>query len=224
MTHQTILVVAAHPDDEILGCGATIANHVAKGDDVHMLIMAEDINSRDEAGSDALSELHQQAQKANNHIGAASCELATLPDNRMDSIDLLDVVKIVEKHITRVSPDLIYTHFANDLNIDHRITHNAVMTACRPQPGYCVRTILTFEVPSSTEWNSGYHFVPNWFVPVSQNDMQKKQEALAIYASEMRDAPHARSIETCTALATVRGHTIGKDYAEAFMCIRNITK
>lgn len=155
--NNTILVIAAHPDDEVLGCGATMAKHVRQGDTVHVLILAEGATSRDEKRerdkrTAYLSELAKAAHAAQNILGLSSLTLHDFPDNRMDSVDRLDVIKVIEQHIVLYQPSLVYTHHCGDLNIDHRIVHQAVATACRPFPSQSIRTLLCFEVPSSTEW------------------------------------------------------------------------
>ncbi len=225
-----ILVIAAHPDDEVLGCGGTIARHAGRGDEVHVAIMAEGITSRDaqrdrEARGGELSALAQAAREANRKLGVANVTLGTLPDNRMDSLPRLDVIKRLEQVFAEVEPDIVYTHHCGDVNIDHRRLHEAVVTACRPMPGArVVRELLFFEVASSTEWQppgSATPFVPNWFVDISHT-LEVKLEALRIYESEMRPWPHARSIDAVTHQARWRGATIGVEAAEAFVLGRRL--
>lgn len=221
---QTVLVTAAHPDDEVLGCGGTIARHVAEGDEVHVLILAEGATSRDEsrnpeARTQELTELAQAAHKAKDILGVSSLHLHQFPDNRMDGVDLLDVIKVVEERIQQLRPTVVYTHHSGDLNIDHQITHKAVTTACRPAPGQTVQTLLFFEVPSSTEWQTPDKcsaFVPNWYVDIS-NIQDRKREALFAYSAEMRPWPHARSVEAVEHLVRWRGSSIGVEAAEGFM-------
>lgn len=223
------LVIAAHPDDEVLGCGATMARLAQQGWAVHVLIVAEGATSRgaqrDRGGATAeLSELARAARAANDILGAASLALEAFPDNRMDSVDLLDVVKVVERSIEQHQPSVVLTHHAGDVNIDHRVLHDAVIAACRPLPGSGVRELLFFEVPSSTEWRppaSGPAFHPNVFVDVSAQ-LELKLKALGAYASEMRPFPHARSIEAVRALAMWRGASAGCAAAEAFILGRSL--
>lgn len=226
---KRILVIAAHPDDEVLGCGATMARHANLGDEVHVVIMAEGATSRDEKRDRAqrsaeLSELTESAHHAKEILGIRTISLHDFPDNRMDSVDLLDVVKVVEQHIERVRPETVYTHHAGDVNIDHRKIHEAVVTACRPQPLQQVKSILFFEVPSSTEWQppgSAPTFLPNWFVDVSST-LESKMAALKMYESEMRPWPHSRSHEAVEHLARWRGASVGCEAAEAFVVGRHI--
>lgn len=221
-----VLVVAAHPDDEILGCGATMARHAAQGDEVFVEIMAEGLTSRDgSAGAAELAQLRAAANAAGKLVGAKAVRLHGLPDNRLDTVPLLDVVKRIEAAIAEHAPQIVYTHHGGDLNVDHEIVSRAVMTACRPQPGAGVRTILAFEVPSSTEWRGPVadSFVPNWSVDVSDT-LATKLKALEAYAGEMREWPHARSAAGVEALARWRGASVGVAAAEAFCLMRNIVK
>jgi len=172
---SNILVVAAHPDDEVLGCGGTIAKHINQGDEVHVLILAEGITSRDTKrdrsnSKEELSELGIAVHKAHKIMGTSSLKLLDYADNRMDSVDLLDIVKTVEEEVKEKKPKIVYTHHHGDLNIDHQITHQAVLTACRPDPDQSVRKILAFEVQSSTDWQSqiaNKNFNPNHYINIS---------------------------------------------------------
>lgn len=224
-----VIVIAAHPDDEVLGCGGTIARHCAQGDEVHIVIMAEGLTSRDKARDisirvDNLAALEECAREAGKKLGVASVSMEQFPDNRMDSVDLLDIVKTVERHLADVSPRIVYTHHGGDLNIDHRIVHDAVVTACRPYPEQTVNSLLFFEVPSSTEWAiSGRSdpFSPNWFVDIIDT-LDKKLEVCSAYRSEMRQWPHPRSLQGVENLARQRGVSVGLEAAEAFVLGRQI--
>lgn len=228
---KKILVIAAHPDDEILGCGGTIAAHAQAGDDVHVVIMAEGLTSRENRRDPAMQKaeldtLADVARKANALLGAASVCLHGLPDNRMDALDRLDVIKLIEAEIARVNPDVVYAHHAGDLNVDHRIVHESVLTACRPKPGHAVKSLLFFEVASSTEWmpaTSAPAFAPNWFVDISHT-LALKLQALECYESEMCAWPHARSIRALESLARWRGASVGLEAAEAFVLGRRIVE
>jgi len=226
---KTILVVAAHPDDEVLGCGGSIAKWTASGNIVHVLIMAEGATSRSsirdrEVKSEELSLLEKSANSAGKILGVASVKLLDFPDNRMDSLDRLDIIKAIEEEIKRLKPHTVVTHHCGDVNIDHRITHEAVVTACRPQPGHSVRLLLAFEVMSSTEWQppgSNFVFQPNWFEDVVKT-FDLKIKALDCYQSEMRESPHSRSLNNIKNLAQCRGSMIGCEFAEGFMLLRII--
>lgn len=224
-----VLVVAAHPDDEILGCGGTIARHAEAGDQVQVLIMAEGVTSRQQQrdraqAHDQLSTLARAAQRAGEIVGAQDVELLDLPDNRLDSLDRLDLIKEIEARVARHQPQVVYVHHAGDVNVDHRRLHEAVVTACRPTPSNTVQRLLSFEVASSTEWQtpgSAPAFQPNWFVDISAQ-WPRKRDALAAYDSEMRPWPHARSIEAVEHLARWRGAQVGVEAAEAFCLLRQL--
>jgi len=226
---DSVLVVAAHPDDEVLGCGGTIARHAEAGDQVQVLIVAEGATSRLQQrdrgqASNELSALAQAARNAGAILGAAGVELLDCPDNRLDSLDRLDLIKRIEARMERHQPQVVYVHHAGDVNVDHRRLHEAVITACRPTPGQPVRRLLSFEVASSTEWQppgSAPAFQPNWFVDIT-TQWPRKREALAAYASEMRAWPHARSIEALEHLARWRGAQVGVEAAEAFCLLRQL--
>ncbi len=224
-----ILVIAAHPDDEVLGCGGTIAQHCVNGDEVHILIMAEGITSRDmnrdvSGRHSDLEILKKAAYAAKEILGASSLTIENYPDNRLDSIDMIEIIKKIEFNIQKYNPSIIYTHYAGDLNLDHKIVNNAVAVACRPLPGAAVKTILFFEIPSSTEWQiigSGASFSPNWFVDIEET-FAIKMKALECYSSELRPWPHPRSPEAIRHLASWRGASVGVECAEAFVLGRNI--
>ncbi|EMO53638.1 PIG-L deacetylase family protein [Leptospira noguchii] len=230
MDKKIILTVAAHPDDEILGCGATMARLSQEGCEIHILILAEGITSRQNtrdrnSNLNELSELAQIAHTAGKTVGAKSVELFDFPDNRMDSIDRLDIIKVIERKVQEIQPEIIFTHFKYDLNIDHRITSDAVITACRPYPEQVVKELYFFEVSSSTEWQVGNQsetFNPNYFVSINETQMKKKIDALKVYRSEMREFPHARSIEAVNALAKWRGASVGVSMVESFMVGRKL--
>lgn len=218
---STVLVVAAHTDDEALGCGGTIARHVAEGDTVYAVFMADGVSSRTASDQADFARRMQAAENARVVLGIEENFYLGLPDNRMDSIPLIDVVQKLEPIIDKVKPNIVYTHHHGDLNVDHRITHQAVMTACRPLPESSVRAIYAFEVMSSTEWATptAEPFLPNYFVEISAH-LSTKNNALDAYRVEMRKTPHSRSMQHLTSLASHRGQTVGLLAAEAFVSIR----
>ena len=211
MSEQT-LVVAAHPDDEVLGCGGILSN-------CEILILGEGITARYDNPADAplkeLSELREQAREVAKAVGA-NVRFCQFPDNRFDTISLLKIVKEVEKVISEVKPVTIYTHHGGDLNIDHRITYQAVLTATRPPT---VKSLYTFEVPSATEWTFDQSFKPNTFIEI---DAQKKIDLLKIYDKEMRKYPHPRSPQAIQARLQYWGSIAGGKEAEAFQLIRQL--
>ena len=227
--HERILVVAAHPDDEVLGCGALCAKLAMDGATVSVLILGEGATSRDQPPAnstmgEAVLQLQQQARRAAALLGAQPPLFGGFPDNRFDTVALLELIKCVEAAKAAVRPTLVLTHHAGDLNIDHVLTHRAVMTAFRPLPGEEVKELMAFEILSSTEYaaSPGFSpFVPTVFVDVAEY-VDRKVEALAAYTAEMHAAPHARSEYAIRALAARRGSQAGLQNAEAFMLLRSV--
>lgn len=231
MTAESVLVVAAHPDDEVLGCGGTLARLADEGHQVHILLMADGETARlaEPAQGEAAAKISARSgafEAACKILGCASVQALAMPDNRMDTVALLDVVKPIEAFIAGHRPSIVLTHHSGDVNVDHRITHDAVLAACRPQPGHPVRQLLFFEVASSTEWRppgSALAFAPNWFVDISST-LPRKLAALQAYATELRPFPHPRSIQGLEALARWRGATVGVAAAEGFVLGRHIVR
>jgi N-acetylglucosamine malate deacetylase 1 len=227
---RSALVVAAHPDDEALGCGGTIARLAGAGVEVHLAFLADGVTARatdDGGAADPAAEIAARraaAEEACRILGAASVSFDDLPDNRLDSVPLLQICKRVEGLLAQRRPDTVLTHHGGDVNVDHRRVHEAVIVACRPQPAHCVSTLLFFEVPSSTEWQppgSAPAFLPNWFVDISAS-LACKLAALDAYKAELRSWPHPRSRQAVEHLARWRGASIGVDAAEAFVLGRQL--
>lgn len=222
-----VLCIAAHPDDEVLGCGGTLARHAAAGNEIYVLVLADGVGARGFVDDDAVERRWDAANTAMTLLAPAhkltGLLLLALPDNQFDTVPLLSVARGIEGTLEHFPPDIVYTHHGGDLDIDHRITHQAVMTACRPMPGSSVKAIYAFEVPSSTEWASEAEqaFRPNHFVDITAT-LDKKLAALEAYGEEMRPFPHARSFEAVRALAAWRGASVGLRAAEAFMTLRRI--
>jgi N-acetylglucosamine malate deacetylase 1 len=224
---NSILVIAAHPDDEVLGCGGTIAKYSEKGHKIHIAFLSDGVFSRsgkNKVKNEELARRKKAARKACKILGANSLSFENFPDNSMDTVPLLNITKKIEMLINKHKPSMIFTHHSGDINIDHKIIHQAVITACRPQKGHTVKTLLFFEVPSSTEWQisgSGTIFSPNWFEDISET-YNKKILALEAYEEEMREWPHPRSIKGVSYLNKWRGGIVGVNAAEAFMLGRKI--
>lgn len=230
--NKKIMVVAAHPDDELLGLGGTIHNLIQTQNVIaHAVILGEGITSRSRtrdiiAWEKALSVHHDNMKKAADIIGYQSEKSYNLSDNRFDCHDLLDIIKIIEKEKQEFQPDIIFTHNGGDLNIDHQITFQAVMTASRPMEDEGVKGIITFETPSATEWQANSdprHFMPNYYYNILETDLDAKCTAMSAYEFEGRPFPHPRSLEALKILALYRGMTVGCHYAEAFQIIRYIS-
>ncbi len=224
-----VLVVASHPDDEILGVGATIRKHVMNGDECYALILGEGITSRYDNRElyekSKIDSLHKQVIEVSKIIGFKEVFLENLKDNRFDSYDLLDIVKVIEKYIYKIKPNIVYTHHYGDVNIDHKITFEAVLTATRPIGGNCIEEVYCFDTVSSTEWNfkNINNFKPNYFVDVSET-MKYKIDAMKVYKDELREYPHPRSLENLEYSARRYGSIISTDYAEAFEVVRIIKR
>jgi len=225
---ERVLVIAAHPDDEVLGCGATIARLAKEGAEVHIAILGEGVTSRYEKGEKAdrklLEKLHAACRQVSKLLGAKNLSLHNLPDNKFDTMPLLDVVKIIEKIVQEIQPRVVYTHHGGDLNVDHAITARAVLTATRPVAGCPVRELLAFEVPSSTEWAFQQYepaFRADVFMDV-QATLEAKIKVMALYEGEARPFPHPRSAEALRAIARRWGSVVGVEYAEAFALVRAV--
>jgi len=225
---KSVLVIAAHPDDEVLGCGGTIAKLAQEGHEVVVAILGEGGSSRyDEraaADEDLVKKLHEECRHVAKFLGVKDVFMHSFPDNRFDTLPLLDIVKHLEEVISEVRPEIVFTHHGGDLNIDHAITHRAVLTASRPTEGHPVREIYAFEVLSSTEWAFGQfqtHFNPNVFVDVSKT-IKLSVKAMEIYESEIHHFPHPRSPQALESLARYRGSTVGLEAAEGFELVRKI--
>jgi len=216
----SVLVVAAHPDDEVLGCGGYIASRVRSGDEVSICFLSDGVTSRDSGDQAALITTRHEAAKAASYIlGVKTLTFGEFPDNQLDTVPLLTIVKAIESCIETFQPSIVLTHFGGDLNIDHQIANKAVVTACRPVSSQSVKQLLFFEIPSSTEWQVSSNretFTPNWFEDISST-LSIKVEALAAYSVELREWPHPRSIKAIEHLAHWRGAVCGVDAAEAFV-------
>lgn len=222
---KTLLVIAAHPDDETLGCGGTIARLGELGVEIHVMFLADGVGSRSsKTGDDEIKGREDAAGEACGLLGAKPPLFGRFPDNEMDTVSLLSITKSIETVIAELRPDTILTHHAGDVNVDHRRIHDAVITACRPQPGHPVKSLMYFEVASSTEWQTPHSaptFIPDTFVDITAH-LSQKQAALEAYRNEVRAWPHSRSIQAITHLAHWRGATVGLEAAEAFMSGRHI--
>jgi len=223
---KKILIIAAHPDDEVLGCGGTAARLVKEGNEAYTLVLGEGITSRDasrqrEKRQQELVQLKKQVHEANGVIGIKEIFTDDFPDNRFDSVPLLDIVKVIETIKNKIKPDIVFTHYEQDLNIDHRITYQAVLTAVRPTAGETVKEIYSFEVLSSTEWNFPLRFSPEVFFDISET-IDIKLAAMEKYQSELKEFPHPRSLKGIRLNAEQWGMKTGLKYAEAFKLVRLI--
>jgi len=217
-----VLVVAAHPDDEILGVGGTVATHVDRGDDVTLAVMCEGVSIRYDP--ERHDEVVRQAHGAASILGVTDLVLKNLPDQRLDTIPLGQVIGEVEALVRDRRPEIVYTHFGGDINRDHQVIAEAVLVATRPYAAPSVREILMFETPSSTEWGSSQllpAFDPSVFVDISAV-IDRKVEAFLCYSAEVVDYPHPRSDRALRARAQFWGNRVNREMAEAFTVVRSL--
>ena len=221
---RKVLIIAAHPDDEVLGCFGTVAKMIKQGCEAYTMILSGGKTARGEIGKDEIKILKEEMQRANDSVGIKRVYQEDFPDNAFDSVPLLEIVKKIEEVKEKIRPEIVFTHHVGDMNIDHQITHRAVLTATRPMQNECVKTIYAMEIPSSTEWN-GFSketaFVPNVFFDIADT-IDAKVNAMAQYKSELREYPHPRSLQHIKELARVNGTKVGLDYSENFILIRSI--
>ena len=236
---MNVLIIAAHPDDEVLGMGGTIAKHASRHDNVTIIYMATGITARRESSEQKhtiknipkkiqedwqqeIEKLRRDAKKSAKLLKVKNVKFFDFPDNEMDGIHLLKVVKVIEKEIKSAKPDRIYTNHYGDLNVDHKVVYNATLAACRPA-NFPVKEILSFEVLSSTEWSYPYNFNPNYFINIDKH-LEKKISAMKLFVSEIRKFPHPRSSENIKHVARRWGSVSGFNAAEAFELIRCLDK
>jgi len=231
LRNKRIMLVVAHPDDEILGLGATMNKLIKEcGVIVHVIILGEGITSRSDQRNPELWKEELAIHNANilsaqNSIGYQSVCTYNLPDNRFDTIALLDIIKIIESEKEQFGPEVIFTHHGGDVNVDHQRCFEAVITACRPMAHEKVKTIITFETPSGTEWRAPTdprHFLPNLFISVSEENLSAKIRGMESYEFEKRTYPHPRSPEALKIQAQRWGISVGCNFAEAFSLVRCI--
>ena len=232
LRNKRIMIVVAHPDDELLGLGASLHKLIAEYNVItHVVILGEGITSRSQNRDlmewDLELKTHRNNIKfAQEAIGYHTNSIYNFPDNRFDSIDLLDIIKVIEKEKENFQPEVIFTHHGGDVNIDHQRTFEAIITCCRPLKNEKVRTIITFETPSGTEWRAPTdprHFLPNVFISVSSNNVIAKIKGMESYEFERRVYPHPRSPEALKIQAQRWGIVVGQEFAEVFCLVRSIS-
>ena len=231
LKNKKIMIVVAHPDDELLGLGGSMNKLINEYNvDTHVVILGEGLTSRSDIRDTNKWKIKLKIHKENisnaqKAIGYHSNSIYNLPDNRFDSIPILDIIKIVENEKEIFNPDIIFTHHGGDLNIDHQKTFQAVMTATRPMEEEKVKSIITFETPSGTEWiasSDPRQFIPNFYISFSDKNLKAKIKGMESYEFEKREFPHPRSPKALKNLAQYRGVSVGSEYSEAFSIIRCI--
>ena len=203
------LIVAAHPDDEVLGCGGSVLKMIPK-QEIYSLVLSK--GGRDQPIT---------TDKVAEFMGFTKHWQLDFPDNKFDTVPLLDITQKIEEIKNEIKPNVIFTHFEYDLNIDHKLTYQAVMTATRPMAYESVREVYSFEIPSSTEWKFPNVFAPNVFIDISDT-IEKKIEAFSMYETEVREFPHPRSAEAMRVIAKRWGILSGLKCAEAFILVRKV--
>ena len=212
-SNMKILIIAAHPDDEVLGCGGTVARLSKEDHSIYTLILGEGVTSRDNIRNrknreNEIIDLKNYAEKANKILGVKRVFFYDFPDNRFDTVSFLNIVKTIEKVKNELKPNIIFTHYEKDLNIDHQITYKAVITATRPVREETVKEVYSFEIPSSTEWFYPLSFSPDMFFDISET-IDIKLKALKKYQTELRESPHPRSCEGVKLIAKLWGMKVG---------------
>lgn len=218
---KRILVVCAHPDDETLGMGGTIALHTGKKENVFVLIISEGESARGKNKS-KITQRKKQAEKACELLGVKEIKFLDYADQKLDTIPLSELSGKIETVIKKWKPNTVYTHFWNDINQDHRQVYEATAIAVRPIPKSKISQFIVFETPSSTEWGSKKKsFSPNLFIDITKV-MNKKLQAFSKYKNEVMSYPHPRSKKSVTNRAKFWGNTVGLEFAESFMLVREI--
>lgn len=217
-----VLVLAAHPDDEVLGMGATIALHASRGDDVRVVVVTDGSSTQYPGDAATRARKEQEALRAAAELGVEDYVHLDLPDMRLDTVAHVELNGVVEEHVRGHEPEIVYA-VQPDVNLDHRMLFDAVAVATRPTPGHPVRRLLTYAPTSSTEWTPAAvnWFVPNWYVDVTET-LERKVAAFAHYETERRDYPHPRSEQAIRAAASFHGSSCGCEYAEPFVLVRGL--
>lgn len=223
-----ILIIAAHPDDEVLGVGGTIAKYTSRGIEVSLLIVTDGSTAqyRDNPNlNNIIEEKKQETRQAADILGIKNIYYGGLPDMMLDTISHIEINKVIENIINEVKPTIVYTHFYGDINKDHQIVCESTLVACRPVKDQIVKKLFLYSVPSSTEWNiqmSHMAFMPNWYENIEEVYAKQKYRAMECYKKELREYPHPRNIKYLRNADTSEGNKVGRQVAESFMLVRYI--
>jgi len=224
-----ILIIAAHPDDEVLGMGGTIAKYASAGAEIALLIVTDGSSAQYQGSGDVAAVIEKKKSETEacaSVLGIRSVYYGGLPDMKLDATPHIQINAVIEKVVAEFEPDIIYTHFYGDINKDHQCVYESTLVACRPLAGQKVKRIFAYSVPSSTEWNVQIEknvFMPNWFEDISGVFAEKKYEGFAQYETELRPYPHPRSTEYLRKTDIAEGLRVGLEAAESFMLLRNLT-
>lgn len=214
--NKNILVLAAHPDDETLGCGGTIRRLHEEGNYIKLITFTDGESSRDKLNPE---NRNKKLEKVCEILGIDEYIFGNFPDNSMDTISLLEICKFIENETKDFNPEIIFTHFQDDLNIDHQLISRATQIVFRPQ-NFEPQKILSYYVPSASDYNFNSQFDGNIFYQINENQLKAKIDSLEIYEGEMRKFPHSRSFENITNLSKVWGSNVGCMLAEKFKNVR----
>ena len=226
MKDERILVIAAHPDDEVLGMGGTLAKFSARGAHLALLIVTDGSTSqyRDSGHLDEiLKEKKKETEESAKILGFEAIFYGQLPDMKLDTVPHIEINRTIENAIRSFSPTMVFTHISGDVNKDHRCVYESTLVACRPTAEQCVKRIALYSAPSSTEWNvqtAQSAFLPNWYVDISGEYAEKKYAAMNCYQTELRPYPHPRSIEYLKISDAAEGNRVGLLSAESFILLR----
>lgn len=223
---KKILVIAAHPDDEVLGVGGTISKYRELGYEIYTHIVTDGSSTQYAGDKNKLKQKKEEAIKANEILGVKKVYFGNLPDMKLDTVPHVAINKEIERTIKVVKPNIVFTHHAGDVNKDHKLIFESTLVACRPNKDV-VQEIYSYEVPSSTEWSDSSQndfYIPNVFISLNKKNIDRKITAMKKYETEIREYPHPSSIKSLINYSRYRGNQIGKDYAEAFRLIRRIIK
>ncbi|MBR1495699.1 MAG: PIG-L family deacetylase [Acidaminococcaceae bacterium] len=228
MENEKILVIAAHPDDEVLGAGGTIAKYTAQGADVAVLIVTDGSTSQYRNDSKLLEIIEAKRKETVNCaavLGVKHIFYGGLPDMKLDVTPHIEINQVIENVIDIFQPNTVFTHFFGDINKDHQRVSESTLVACRPTAGQCVKRVFLYSVPSSTEWNIQVPttiFIPNWYENISGEYAEKKYKAMECYKTELREFPHPRSIQYLRVTDMAEGNRVGLLAAESFMLVRSV--
>ena len=225
---ERVLVIAAHPDDEVLGMGGTIAKYAARGDEVAVLIVTDGSTSQyrnDPKLKEILRAKKEETTNCASILGIKHVFYGELPDMKLDVTPHIEINRVIENAIADFQPTMVFTHFSGDVNKDHRRVYESTLVACRPISEQCVKRLFLYSVPSSTEWNAQTAtnvFLPNWYEDITGDYAEKKYKAMECYRTEIREYPHPRSIQYLRTADAAEGNRVGLLAAESFILLRSI--
>lgn len=224
---KKVLIIAAHPDDEVLGMGGTIAKLTKEGNEVYVLIVTDGSSSQYKDCnnlSEIIANKKYETQNCSKILGVREVLYGNLPDMKLDTIPHIEINKVIENVINKIHPEIVYTHFWGDVNMDHQCVYKSTLVAVRPVMGQVVKELYCYRVPSSTEWTpckADTMYMPNVFVDI-EKESEIKYEAFSKYTTELREYPHPRSIRYLRESDKTVGLRVGLFCAEEFVLLRKV--